>query len=59
MRILTLAQLGCGLCRGQVADEFKPSTLNIPGPKHPCVYTDGRATFRLAAPDAIRWKRSK
>jgi len=34
------------------ADECKPSTLNIPGAKYPCVYPDGRATFRLIAPDA-------
>ena len=52
MRIFTLALLGCGLCWGQATDECKPSTLNIPGAKYPCVYPDHRATFRVVAPDA-------
>jgi enterochelin esterase-like enzyme len=42
----------CGLCWGQAADECKPSSLNVPGAKYPCVYPDGRATFRVVAPDA-------
>jgi enterochelin esterase-like enzyme len=48
---LILAVLGCGLCWGQT-DECKPNTLNIPESKYPCVYADGRATFRVIAPDA-------
>jgi len=56
MRILASVLLVSGLCLGQAApgqaDECKPSTLNIPGAKYPCVYPDGRATFRLIAPDA-------
>jgi enterochelin esterase family protein len=48
----TLAVLSCGLCWGQAADDCKPSTLNIPGAQYPCVYSDNRVTFRLAAPDA-------
>ena len=52
MRILTLALLGLGLCLGQATEECKPSALNIPGAKYPCVYPDHRATFRLVAPDA-------
>ncbi len=52
MRILTFVLLVSGLCSGQAADECKPSALNIPGAKYPCVYPDGRATFRLIAPDA-------
>jgi len=52
MKILTLALLGCGLCRGQAADECRPSPLNIPEAKYPCVYADNRAMFRVAAPDA-------
>ncbi len=52
MRIFMLALLGCGLCWGEGADECKPSSLNIPGAQYPCVYPDGRATFRLVAPDA-------
>ena len=47
-----LAVLTCGWCWGQAADECKPSTLNIPGAQYPCVYSDNRVTFRLAAPDA-------
>jgi enterochelin esterase family protein len=41
-----------GLSHAQDAGECKPSSLNIPGAKHPCVYPDGRATFRLSAPEA-------
>lgn len=42
----------CGLCWGQAADDCKPSTLNIPGAKYPCVYPDNRVAFRVTAPDA-------
>lgn len=53
MRIIVIvALLGCRLCLAQVADECKPSTLNIPSAQYPCVYPDHRATFRLVAPDA-------
>ena len=52
MRILTLALLVLGLCRGQGTDECRPSALNIPGAQYPCVYPDHRATFRVVAPDA-------
>ena len=40
------------MCWGQAADDCKPSTLNIPAAQYPCVYSDSRVTFRLAAPDA-------
>jgi enterochelin esterase-like enzyme len=52
MRFLTLMALAAGLCSAQAADECKPSSLNIPGAKFPCVYQDGRATFRLVAAEA-------
>jgi len=39
-------------CWGQADEECQPSRLNIPGSKYPCVYPDGRATFRFTAPDA-------
>jgi enterochelin esterase family protein len=52
MRIAVLALLACGLCWGQATDECKPSTLNNPGARYPCVYPDGRATFRVVAPEA-------
>ncbi len=51
MKIVALVLLGGALCWGQ-ADECKPSTLNVPGAQYPCVRPDGRATFRLQAPDA-------
>ena len=49
---LILVSLSCGMCWGQAAEECKPSTLNVPEAKYPCVYRDNRATFRVAAPDA-------
>ena len=52
LRIIVSVPLFCGLCWGQTTDECKPSSLNIPGAKYPCVYPDGRATFRVVAPDA-------
>ena len=49
---LILVALGCTLCWGQAAEDCKPSALNIPEAKYPCVYPDNRAMFRVAAPDA-------
>jgi enterochelin esterase-like enzyme len=34
------------------ADEGKPSATNLPNAQYPRVHADGRATFRLKAPDA-------
>ena len=51
-RMLILAALSCGWCWGQAADECKPSALNVPEAKYPCVYADNRAMFRVVAPDA-------
>ena len=48
MRIVASALIGCTLCWGQGTGECKPSSLNIPGARYPCVYPDGRATFRIA-----------
>ena len=36
----------------QVPAGCAPNALNVPGAPFPCVYSDGRATFRVAAPDA-------
>jgi len=47
-----IAALGCGLCWGQAPDDCRPSALNIPEAKYPCVYPDNRAMFRVVAPDA-------
>lgn len=52
MRSLVFVALTAGLAFAQASDDCKPSSLNIPGSKYPCVYADGRATFRLVAPDA-------
>ena len=49
---LILAVLSCGLCWGQSADDCRPSVLNVPEAKYPCVYSDNRAMFRVVAPDA-------
>ncbi len=50
--VLIITAVGCGLGWGQAADVCKPSTLNIPEAKYPCVYPDNRAMFRVVAPDA-------
>ena len=52
-RALFLAAIVCGLCWGQ-ADECRPSVLNVPGAKYPCVYPDHRAMFRVIAPNALK-----
>ena len=46
------AALSCAMCWGQTADDCKPSALNIPEAKYPCVYPDKRVLFRVIAPDA-------
>jgi enterochelin esterase family protein len=40
------------VCWAQSASDCKPNLYNIPGAQYPCVYPDGRATFRVVAPDA-------
>jgi enterochelin esterase-like enzyme len=52
MKAFTLALAGCALCWGQPPDGCTPSSLNIPGAPYPCVYSDHRVAFRVAAPDA-------
>jgi enterochelin esterase family protein len=47
-----LLLFGCQLGFGQITDECKPSTLNVPSAQYPCVYPDHRAAFRVVAPDA-------
>lgn len=41
------------------ADDSKPSSTNIGNSPYPRVHSDGRATFRLKAPDAKRYKYSR
>jgi len=54
--LLTLAfvaaALSCGLCRADATADCRPSLLNIPEAKYPCVYPDHRALFRVLAPEA-------
>jgi enterochelin esterase family protein len=47
--IFLLAVLSCGLCDAQTPDSCKPSALNIPEAKYPCVYPDHRALDNLNA----------
>src|SRR5689334_3750492 len=50
-KITILTFIVAATCWGQ-ADECKPSSLNIPGARYPCVHPDRRVTFRVQAPDA-------
>jgi enterochelin esterase family protein len=43
---------GAHVAGAQTPADCKPSALNIPEAKYPCVYPDKRATFRVIAPDA-------
>jgi hypothetical protein len=50
---LVLLVLGAaGLCRAQAPSDCKPNPLNIPEAKYPCIFPDGRAMFRVNAPNA-------
>ena len=49
---LILAVLGCAACWGQAPTDCKPNPLNIPEAKYPCIFPDGRAMFRVNAPNA-------
>jgi enterochelin esterase-like enzyme len=50
--IFVLAALACSVCWGQTSGDCKPSALNVPEAKYPCVYPDHRAMFRVIAPNA-------
>jgi hypothetical protein len=53
MRSFAILQiLAFGLCWGQSADESKPASSNVMGAEYPRVFADGRASFRLKAPEA-------
>jgi enterochelin esterase-like enzyme len=50
---LLFSGLLCGtLLFGQVADDSKPAMSNVLNAQYPRVYPDGRASFRLVAPNA-------
>ena len=52
---LMLASLLFGtLAFAQPADESKPASSNLMNAQYPRVYPDGRATFRLSAPNATK-----
>lgn len=50
--VLVLAVLAGSMCSGQASGDCKPSALNVPEAKYPCVYPDHRAMFRVIAPNA-------
>jgi enterochelin esterase-like enzyme len=49
---LSLFLLLATLCFGQTPDSGKPATSNVLGAMYPTVSADGRATFRIKAPQA-------
>ncbi len=51
-RLLALAAFSCGICLAQAPADCKPNSLNIPEAKYPCIFPDGRAMFRVVAPNA-------
>lgn len=50
--IFVLGALAGSMCWGQTGGDCKPSALNVPEAKYPCVYPDHRAMFRVIAPNA-------
>jgi len=54
MRVQTVAflVLGLSLSFAQAPDDSKPASSNVRGSQYPRVYPDGRAVFRLKAPNA-------
>lgn len=53
---LMASALSIGLCQAQVAEDFKPSSLNQPGQEYPMVNSQGYARFKIVAPaaDSVR-----
>ena len=51
-RFVILQIVALSLCWGQGADESKPASSNVMGAEYPRVWADGRAAFRLKAPEA-------
>ncbi len=50
--IFVLGAVAGAMCWGQTSGDCKPSALNVPEAKYPCVYPDHRAMFRVIAPNA-------
>lgn len=53
---LMASAISIGLCQAQVAEDFKPSSLNQPGQEYPMVNSQGYARFKIVAPaaDSVR-----
>lgn len=53
---LIASAISIGLCQAQVAEDFKPSSLNQPGQEYPMVNSQGYARFKIVAPaaDSVR-----
>jgi enterochelin esterase family protein len=51
-KMFIIAALSCAVCWGQHPADCKPSALNIPEAKYPCIFPDNRVMFRVIAPDA-------
>jgi enterochelin esterase family protein len=51
-QLFILTMLSGTLCWGQHPADCKPSALNIPEAKYPCIFPDNRVMFRVIAPDA-------
>jgi enterochelin esterase family protein len=51
-KVFLMLALSCAVCWGQHPADCKPSSLNIPEAKYPCIFPDNRAMFRVIAPDA-------
>jgi enterochelin esterase-like enzyme len=50
--LLLLAVGTVGLCSGQTPSDCKPSPLNVPEAKYPCIFPDNRVMYRVIAPNA-------
>lgn len=51
-KMFIIAALSCAFCWGQHPENCRPSALNIPEAKYPCIFPDNRVMFRVIAPDA-------
>ncbi len=49
-QVFAAIALTCASCWAQ--SDCKPSSLNVPEAKYPCIYPDNRVMFRIQAPDA-------
>ena len=52
----TMLLLAASLCWAQAPDDYKPATTNVLDAKYPRVNSEGRAQFRIKAPEATKVK---